>query len=96
MTVTGADISLSEINEFSTTYRRKESLLVGFSTSDEYSEETIQSGRTVTRTQGQGDAFSGETLLDRFQQGQNLNALPDTQTEYLSSLRDFQADFETN
>ncbi|MCH2664484.1 hypothetical protein MK139_09070 [bacterium] len=50
MTVTGADISLSETNEFSTTYRRKESLLVGFSTSDEYSEETIQSGRTVTRT----------------------------------------------
>ena len=94
MTVTGADISLSASHTAKQTYRREESLLVGFVSGEEgFSEETIDSGRRITRVQEQSEAFSGDTLLDRFQRGDNLTATADTRTEYLSSLRALQADF---
>ena len=94
MTVTGADISLSATHTASQTYRREESLLVGFvSGEDGFSEETVDGGRLITRNSEQSEAFSDDSLLDRFQRGENLNTLSDARTEYLSSLRALQADF---
>ena len=94
MTVTGADISLSASHTAKQIYKREESLLVGFVSGDEgFSEETVQSGRRITCTQEQAEAFSDDSLLDRFQRGEHVNALEDARTEYLSSLRALQADF---
>jgi hypothetical protein len=94
MTVTSADISLSASHSSKQTYKREESLLAGFVNGGEgFSEETISSGRRITRTQEQSEAFSGATLLDQFQGGQNLGRLEGARTEYLSSLRALQANF---
>jgi hypothetical protein len=94
MTVTSADISLSATHSSKQTYRREETLLAGFANRGEgFSEDTVTSGRRITRIEEQSEAFSDETLLDRFQSGQNLTRLEDTQTQYLSSLRALQAEF---
>ncbi len=94
MTVTGADISLSATHASRQTYKREESLIVGFVTGDEgFSEDTVRSGRRITRAQEQSEAFSDDTLLDRFQRGENLNTSDGIRTEYLSSLRALQAGF---
>lgn len=97
MTVTGADITMSASHTAKQTYRREESLLVGFSSGDEgFSAETVSNGRQISRTQEQAEAFSDDSLLDQFQRGENLSALEDTQTEYLSSLRALQAEFSAD
>ena len=94
MTVTGADISLSASHTAKQTFKREESLLVGFVSGNEgFSEENLSSGRRITRSQEQTEALSDESLLDRFQRGENVNALADTRTEYLSSLRALQSEF---
>jgi hypothetical protein len=94
MTVTDAGISLSATHTAKQTYKREESLLVGFVSGGEgFSEENLSSGRRITRSQEQAEAFSDDSLLDRFQRGDNVNALTDTRTEYLSSLRALQAEF---
>jgi hypothetical protein len=94
MTVTGADISLSATHTSRQTYKREESLLVGFVSGDEgFSEDTVRNGRRITRVQEQSDALSDDTLLDQFQRGENPNLSDGTRIEYLSSLRALQAEF---
>ena len=94
MTVTGADISLSATHASRQTYKREESLLVGFVSGDEgFSEDTVRNGRRITRVQEQSEALSDDTLLDQFKRGENLNLPDGTRIEYLSSLRALQAEF---
>ncbi len=94
MIVTGAGISLPASHTAKQTYRREESLIAGLASGDEgFSEETISSGHKITRIQEQTEAFSGDIMLDRFQRDENMGALEDTRTEYLSSLRALRAEF---
>ena len=89
-----ADISLSTSHSSNQTYRREEALLAGFVSVDEgFSDDSVTSGRRITRVQEQSEAFSDEILLDRFKSGENFSRLEDTQTQCMSSLRALQADF---
>ncbi len=94
MTVTGADISLSASHTSKQTYKREESLLVGFTKGDEgFSADTVSNGRRITRAQEQAEAFSDDSLLDQFQRGENFNTSDGTRIEYLSAFRALQAEF---